>query len=277
MGGHTLSYDNTTNATFAGYRTFIQYNNVDGIGVFVAINNQADVCTIAHNELFTSCSGWAAIVLDGTGTPVDNNTGGNVIENNSIEIGYYHYGIVCTNAGNNFINFNEFQDAWESTDPIACVYFDINSFTNHITGNWGKAILDVVDAAFPSNLVFTANTNYGMARLESALVVDATGSRFNNGLVVLGGLEVQGGIASAPGFGSTGTNASYALNATGITNSGTKTIRLIGFTGNSVTFSNAISGVSCSLGTISAPIWITLNPNECVFGTNCADALTTDW
>jgi len=58
---------------------------------------------------------------------------------------------------------------------------------------------------------------------------------------------------------------------TGYTNTGMKSIRVFGFTGTTVTFSNALSKINFPIGNISNPgQMLILQPNESLTGTTCA-------
>ena len=70
------------------------------------------------------------------------------------------------------------------------------------------------------------------------------------------------------GFASFATNT-YVVSPTGYTNTGTKTVRIPNFAGVSVNFSNSISKISFSLGTVTSQLQI-LQPNESLTGTSCS-------
>jgi len=90
-----------------------------------------------------------------------------------------------------------------------------------------------------------------------------------NGATNLGSFSAAGGFADNNLL----TNASF-VTTTGCTNTGTNNLQILGFTGTSVTLTNTVSKYHVSLGTISSPQNITLNPNYGLTGSSCAAATT---
>jgi hypothetical protein len=81
-------------------------------------------------------------------------------------------------------------------------------------------------------------------------------------------LEVNGSFG-ATSIGSYGTNSTLVVNSTGITNTTLDNYEIYGFTGVSVTQTNA-NGYGFSRGTITAPTDITLKPGAKLNGASCA-------
>lgn len=83
------------------------------------------------------------------------------------------------------------------------------------------------------------------------------------------------GLQSFFGLASKGTNRYTLPSNAGYTNASLRSQRLFQFSGTSVTYSNALSRVSQSLGTFSAP-FVILQPGESLKGTSCVVSNITD-
>jgi hypothetical protein len=101
-----------------------------------------------------------------------------------------------------------------------------------------------------------------------------------NGLAVIGpvlgeyGAPVLFGtpIAATNGIGSYSFDTNLFVRATGTTNTSPINYQLYGFVGVSVVLTNLVNGFHVSLGTISTPQQIILEPNDALIGTGCSVA-----
>lgn len=122
----------------------------------------------------------------------------------------------------------------------------------------------------------SSSTGAGMffAKNPATITLQASDGAGVENLIVTGtvtttNLTVTSNAVFAQGLKSSATNT-YTMGSTGYTNTGNKAIRLIEFTGVSVTQSNSVSKTSISLGTISTGYDKILQPNESVVGSTCA-------
>ena len=93
-------------------------------------------------------------------------------------------------------------------------------------------------------------------------------NQYLRGSIGASGPSWLGTDTASNGFASFATNT-YVVSPTGYTNTGTKTVRIPNFAGVSVNFSNSISKISFSLGTVTSQLQI-LQPNESLTGTSCS-------
>lgn len=79
-------------------------------------------------------------------------------------------------------------------------------------------------------------------------------------------------IAGGGGIASATTNATLTMAAGGITNTTTIQYTIYGFTGTGVVLTNLSRPINITLGTITAPATIVLQPNDALMGTLCSAA-----
>lgn len=116
----------------------------------------------------------------------------------------------------------------------------------------------------------TGNTAGG--NLYFGVAFAGTSGSTQNGYTNVVDISSANGVLSARvGFASYATNIT-SISTGGWTNVGPKTLRVFGFTGTSVIFSNSVSKLNFSLGTITTGSTFTLNPSESLTGTSCACA-----
>jgi hypothetical protein len=80
-------------------------------------------------------------------------------------------------------------------------------------------------------------------------------------------------IVTRNSIASTATNyiSTAGFGSTGITNTTGVELRIFGFTGTSVTFSNGVTKRNVSLGTMATGQMLILQPNEMLYGTACGE------
>ena len=113
-----------------------------------------------------------------------------------------------------------------------------------------------------------ADTHSGSSGGAGVNIMDLTAST--------GNLQLKGTMSATNGFGSYSTTT-YSMTATGYTNTSGRNIRVIGFTGTSVTQSNATLASSFSRGTLTTPTDFVLQTKESVSGSSCAAQQMQDW
>jgi hypothetical protein len=119
------------------------------------------------------------------------------------------------------------------------------------------------------NVALTFQTSYGV-------YVSDTGG---HGIFLASGSGVStfAGTVTARGYSSLATNntastpTTYTMTSGGFTNLNTKIVRVLGYSGTSVVFTNFTSGYGCAVGTIAAGTgYFELQTNECLKGTAMA-------
>jgi hypothetical protein len=110
LGGTSQNLDGSHNAAFQGYGTVIRDNFFNRIRRLVYPRTFCNGVVIRDNTSWTQCgagSDAAAIDIDG-GTGTD---AGNVVVDNTIEMGNYAYGVKAANAASNTLGPNNFYDS----------------------------------------------------------------------------------------------------------------------------------------------------------------------
>ena len=174
--------------------------------------------------------------------------------------------LLCSSTGGDYITFtgNNIEKWQIGMDE----YFSDFFIQNQITGA-ADMIFGINDDVLATNFTAAGNmTNSGS--FYGAGNFTAAGNMTNSG-----SFYGAGNINAAGGFASGATNQ-YSFSPTGYTNSGSTTIRVFGFTGTNFIFSNSVSKVYFTIGTVTNQ-YFTLNPNESLQGTNCTVAGAVDF
>lgn len=240
-------------ANAMGYRTVMAYDFDNNFVRVYRVDPSANVTVLFSSSTFATAlkvgTNYYTTLAIGQGTNYTFTVGNNVITwsdtNSDFQTGPYKLAGYC---GPVLLN--------ESGSPGTMLVQP--SYINSVTTVQGGPI------AFMSNTNGTAWTptlqTPSLAGNSTAAFIFATNT-----------------IAATNGFASYATNT-YTVTTGGYTNLGTKTVKLWGFTGTSVVFSNSVSRTQFSLGTVVAiGVPQILNPNESLTGTSCAAAKITDF
>ena len=148
---------------------------------------------------------------------------------------------------------------------------DSITFTGNNIDKWQIGMDEYFSDFFIQNQITgAADMIFGINDDVLATNFTAAGNMTNSG-----SFYGAGNINAAGGFASGATNQ-YSFSPTGYTNSGSTTIRVFGFTGTNFIFSNSVSKVYFTIGTVTNQ-YFTLNPNESLQGTLCTVAGAVDF
>ncbi len=159
LGGTSGSAGNTSSAAFQGYGTVIENCFANRTSRFTYLRSACNSVIVRDNIIWfqsgTTSGSGAAIEIDGTGSNCD----GNIIQNNTIEVRGYPYGIKITVGSKNQLLNNAFWDEAASAPSLAYYRFESGTVYNVIYHGHGKTngITVVSDANSPTtNQIITA-------------------------------------------------------------------------------------------------------------------------
>lgn len=140
------------------------------------------------------------------------------------------------------------------------------AYVNYVSADsaWHLSYGGLDRAMFNGAGIGWAFGNVGLAR-------SAVHIRFGD-LVAQNDGFIGGSLLSTNGVASFATNANLTMAAGGITNTTSIQYTIYGFTGTGVVLTNLSRPINITLGTITAPATIVLQPNDALMGTLCSAA-----